>query len=71
LSVLSGVTHTGNTTETLDDPGLRFLLAMRHFHYLLRSLPPAQRIIQLKQGLKTFNLVWAFHSEATEVGIGT
>jgi hypothetical protein len=56
-----------HTAETLDDCGLRFLLAMRHYHYLMRSLPPVQRVQLHKQGLKTFNLVWAFHSEATEV----
>ncbi|XP_060557818.1 dmX-like protein 2 isoform X5 [Ruditapes philippinarum] len=55
-----------HTAETLDDCGLRFLLAMRHYHYLMRSLPPVQRVQLHKQGLKTFNLVWAFHSEATE-----
>ncbi|XP_052793147.1 dmX-like protein 2 isoform X3 [Mya arenaria] len=59
-------TSSAHTAETLDDCGLRFLLAMRHYHYLVRSLPPVQRITLVKQGLKTFNLVWAFHSEATE-----
>ncbi|XP_052281684.1 dmX-like protein 2 isoform X4 [Dreissena polymorpha] len=55
-----------HTAETLDDCGLRFLLSMRHYHYLVRSLPPAQRHQLSKTGLKNFNLVWAFHSEATE-----
>ncbi|KAL3867333.1 hypothetical protein ACJMK2_044544 [Sinanodonta woodiana] len=53
-------------TESLDDCGLRFLLAIRHHNYLMRILPPTQRVLLKKQGLKTFNIVWAFHSEATE-----
>ena len=39
--------------------------------YLMGSLPPKQRVALQKQGLKTFNLVWAFHSEATEVCLNT
>lgn len=54
-------------TESMDDCGLRFMLAMRHHIYLVRTLPPRQRVMLRQQGLKMFNIVWAFHSEATEV----
>lgn len=54
------------TTESLDDCGLRFLLAMKHYTYLLRCLPIAQRTQFQKQGVVSSNLVWAFHSESEE-----
>lgn len=49
--------------DTLDDCGLRFLLAMKHYNYLLRCLPLVQRAQFQRQGISTNNLVWAFHSE--------
>lgn len=58
---------TGNAiSESLDDCGLRFLLAMKHFTYLLRCLPLNQRALFQKQGIGTSNIVWAFHSESEE-----
>lgn len=54
------------STESLDDCGLRFLLAMKHYSYLLRCLPIAQRTQFQKQGVVSSNLVWAFHSESEE-----
>lgn len=54
------------STESLDDCGLRFLLAMKHYTYLLRCLPLAQRNQFQKQGILTSNIVWAFHSESEE-----
>ncbi|XP_033750320.1 dmX-like protein 2 [Pecten maximus] len=56
----------GNAAESMDDCGLRFILSMRHHTYLVRTLPPRQRIVLQQQGLKSFNLVWGYHSEATE-----
>ncbi|CAG9822471.1 unnamed protein product [Phaedon cochleariae] len=53
-------------TEHLDDCGLRFLLAMKHYGYLLRCLPLAQRTQFQKQGVGNNNLAWAFHSESQE-----
>ncbi|KAJ8919060.1 hypothetical protein NQ315_016967 [Exocentrus adspersus] len=53
-------------TDNLDDCGLRFLLAMKHFGYLLRCLPLAQRSQFQKQGVGNNNLAWAFHSESQE-----
>ena len=38
--------------ESLDDCGLRFLLAMKHFTYLQRCLPMKQRAQLQKQGLE-------------------
>lgn len=66
---LTGVpaNDAGNvSTDSLDDCGLRFLLAMKHFTYLLRCLPLAQRTQFQRQGVGTSNLVWAFHSESEE-----
>lgn len=54
------------STDSLDDCGLRFLLAMKHYNYLIRCLPLAQRAQFQKQGVSTNNLVWAFHSETEE-----
>ncbi|XP_026493459.2 dmX-like protein 2 isoform X2 [Vanessa tameamea] len=52
--------------DSLDDCGLRFLLAMKHYGYLLRCLPLAQRATLQRTGVGTCNLVWAFHSETHE-----
>ncbi|XP_031780869.1 dmX-like protein 2 isoform X2 [Nasonia vitripennis] len=52
--------------DSLDDCGLRFLLAMKHYNYLIKCLPLAQRAQFQKQGVSTNNLVWAFHSESEE-----
>lgn len=54
------------STDSLDDCGLRFLLAMKHYTYLLRCLPIVQRTQFQKQGVVSSNLVWAFHSESEE-----
>lgn len=54
------------STDSLDDCGLRFLMAMKHFNYLIRCLPLAQRNQFQKQGVGTSNIVWAFHSESEE-----
>lgn len=52
--------------DSLDDCGLRYLLAMKHFNYLLRCLPLAQRAQFQRQGVGMNNIVWAFHSESEE-----
>ncbi|XP_070175544.1 dmX-like protein 2 isoform X2 [Littorina saxatilis] len=53
-------------TESMDDCGLRFVLAMRQHVYLLSTLPRVNRILLQRQGLRSYSLVWAFHSEANE-----
>ncbi|XP_001850447.2 dmX-like protein 2 isoform X2 [Culex quinquefasciatus] len=64
---LTGVPNTeAVSTDSLDDCGLRFLLAMKHYNYLLRCLPIVQRQSFQKQGVGTANIVWAFHSESEE-----
>ncbi|XP_066557486.1 dmX-like protein 2 isoform X2 [Amia ocellicauda] len=59
---------SGSTTggETLDECGLRYLLAMRLHTCLLTSLPPLYRVQLLHQGVSTCHFAWAFHSEAEE-----
>lgn len=54
------------STDSLDDCGLRFLMAMKHFNYLILCLPLAQRTQHQKQGVGTSNIAWAFHSESEE-----
>ena len=44
--------------ESLDDCGLRFLLAMKHFTYLQRCLPLSQRAQLQRQGLASSNIIW-------------
>jgi hypothetical protein len=57
--------HDG-TPDSLDDCGLRFLLVVKHYNYLLRCLPPVQRAALQKQGIATSDIVWAYHSESQE-----
>ena len=64
-----GAKAEGNepSAESLDDCGLRFLLAMKHFTYLQKCLPMKQRAQLQKQGLGTDNIIWAFHSDSEEL----
>lgn len=55
--------HAG---ETLDECGLRFLLAMKFYMGLLKSLPLPQQEQLKRQGLVSSHFIWAFHSEAEE-----
>ena len=57
--------HDG-TPDSLDDCGLRFLLVVKHYSYLMRCLPPAQRAQLQQQGVSSWDIVWAFHSESQE-----
>uniref|UniRef100_A0A7N9AQC1 Dmx like 1 n=1 Tax=Mastacembelus armatus TaxID=205130 RepID=A0A7N9AQC1_9TELE len=52
--------------ETLDECGLKFLLAVRLHTFLSTSMPPAHRAQLLRQGLSTCHYAWAFHSESDE-----
>ncbi|XP_009870026.1 PREDICTED: dmX-like protein 1, partial [Apaloderma vittatum] len=52
--------------ETLDECGLKFLLAVRLHTFLTTSLPPIHRAQLLHQGLSTSHFAWAFHSVAEE-----
>ncbi|KAM9368029.1 dmX-like protein 1 [Phaethornis superciliosus] len=51
---------------TLDECGLKFLLAVRLHTFLTTTLPPVQRAQLLHQGLSTSDFAWAFHSVAEE-----
>ncbi|XP_061116820.1 dmX-like protein 1 isoform X2 [Conger conger] len=61
----------GQGGETLDECGLKFLLAVRLHTFLSTSLPPAHRAQLLRQGLSTCHFAWAFHSEAEEELLNT
>ncbi|XP_063036223.1 dmX-like protein 1 isoform X9 [Melospiza melodia melodia] len=52
--------------ETLDECGLKFLLAVRRHTFLTTALPPVHRAQLLHQGLSTSHFAWAFHSVAEE-----
>ncbi|XP_050801489.1 dmX-like protein 1 isoform X1 [Gopherus flavomarginatus] len=52
--------------ETLDECGLKFLLAVQLHTFLTTSLPPVYRAQLLHQGLSTRHFAWAFHSVAEE-----
>uniref|UniRef100_A0A670JHL5 Dmx like 1 n=1 Tax=Podarcis muralis TaxID=64176 RepID=A0A670JHL5_PODMU len=52
--------------ETLDECGLKFLLAVRLHSFMTTSLPPAHRAQLLHQGLSSSHFAWAFHSVAGE-----
>uniref|UniRef100_A0A8C8R8L7 Dmx like 1 n=1 Tax=Pelusios castaneus TaxID=367368 RepID=A0A8C8R8L7_9SAUR len=52
--------------ETLDECGLKFLLAVQLHTFLTTSLPPVHRVQLLHQGLSTRHFAWAFHSVAEE-----
>ncbi|EDV26441.1 uncharacterized protein TRIADDRAFT_54433 [Trichoplax adhaerens] len=56
---------SGSGVESVDDCGLRFLLAMRLHIALNRSLPPRYRMSLDKQ-MSTSNFAWAFHSTSAE-----
>ncbi|XP_065517245.1 dmX-like protein 1 isoform X3 [Lathamus discolor] len=52
--------------ETLDECGLKFVLAVRLHTFLATALPPVHRAQLLHQGLSTSHFAWAFHSVAEE-----
>ncbi|ELU10253.1 hypothetical protein CAPTEDRAFT_201231 [Capitella teleta] len=55
------------STDSIDDCGLRFMLAARHHVYLMNTLSLGQRAQLQAMGLHATYYVWAFHSEAEEV----
>ncbi|KAJ8247851.1 hypothetical protein GJAV_G00251230 [Gymnothorax javanicus] len=69
--ISSGMDKQYTGGETLDECGLRYLLAMRLHTCLLTSLPPLYRMQLLHQGLSTCHFAWAFHSEAEEELLNT
>ena len=69
-SILGGSGGGEISLDSLDDCGLRFLLAMKHYCYLQRCLPLSQRLNVTKNGLNTSNVIWGFHSESEEELVG-
>ena len=58
---------SGETSlESLDDCGLRCLLAMKNHCYLKRCLPMSQRAALVKVGLNTSEIIWGFQSESED-----
>lgn len=57
---------TNISIDSLDDCGLRYLLAMKQYSYLLRCLPINQRTMFQKQGVGSSNICWGFHSESED-----
>ncbi|PAV73995.1 hypothetical protein WR25_00482 [Diploscapter pachys] len=49
--------------ETVDECGLRYLMAMKQHEYLLLCLPYKQKIELRKSGLSSSHIIWAQHSE--------
>ncbi|CAD5221721.1 unnamed protein product [Bursaphelenchus xylophilus] len=60
----SGYASSGTGIETVDECGLRFLMAMKQHDYLLLCLPRAQRQKLRQQGMPISQVIWAFHSDA-------
>ncbi|KRZ61540.1 DmX-like protein 1 [Trichinella nativa] len=62
--VVNQTSTTGLSAEAVDECGLRYLMSVRHFEYLLRCLPLQQRAALRANGLPSANLIWALHSES-------
>jgi len=59
-----------NLTPTVDMCGFKFLLAMRSYNYLLRTLPDRDRDFLKFNGLGSAVNTWAFHSECQQELLG-
>lgn len=53
-------------SQTVDNCGLKFLLALRSYNYLLRTLPESNKEKLKEIGLGTVNYAWAYHSECEQ-----
>ena len=51
----------------MDDCGLRYVLAVGHDTYLMKTLSPAQRLQFQTSGFSFSDIIWGFHSESEEV----
>jgi hypothetical protein len=61
-----GSESTGGEHQIVDNCGLKFLLALRSYNYLMRTLPLPNRLALKKIGLGTATFAWAFHSECEQ-----
>ncbi|CAF0710194.1 unnamed protein product [Brachionus calyciflorus] len=61
---------SGKTSDSqdhlVDDCGFKFLLSLRSYNYLIRTLPIALRAKLKSIGVGTANFAWAFHSECEQ-----
>lgn len=63
-----GYASVGSTADTVDECGLRFLIALKQHEYLLKCLPMAQRNRLRTRGMASAYIIWALHSETeTEI----
>uniref|UniRef100_A0A7E4VLC2 WD_REPEATS_REGION domain-containing protein n=1 Tax=Panagrellus redivivus TaxID=6233 RepID=A0A7E4VLC2_PANRE len=62
-SAAAGYANVSTGVESVDECGLRFLMAMKQHEYLLRCLPIHQRQQLKTKGLSTAHIIWAFHSD--------
>lgn len=51
----------------VDDCGLRYVLAVGHDTYLMKTLSPSHRLQFQKSGFSFSDVIWGFHSESEEV----
>ncbi|GFO28212.1 Dmx-like protein 2 [Plakobranchus ocellatus] len=59
--------HQTEQQGSVDECGLRFLLALRQYQCLVKTLPPFKRQSLMEAGIRTSYVVWGFHSESSEV----
>lgn len=57
---------SNTTNQIVDNCGLKFLLALRSYNYLIRTLPAPNRAELRQVGLGTANFAWAYHSECEQ-----
>ncbi|CAJ0959160.1 unnamed protein product, partial [Mesorhabditis belari] len=58
-----GYAAAAGGVDTVDECGLRFLMAMKQHEYLLICLPLMQRQQLKVKGLSSAHIIWALHSE--------
>uniref|UniRef100_A0A8R1HL41 WD_REPEATS_REGION domain-containing protein n=1 Tax=Caenorhabditis japonica TaxID=281687 RepID=A0A8R1HL41_CAEJA len=58
-----GYATASNGTDSVDECGLKYLMAVKQHEYLLLCLPLKQRLDLKKNGLSAANIIWAQHSE--------
>ncbi|GFS07033.1 DmX-like protein 2 [Elysia marginata] len=63
----AGENHQTEQQGSVDECGLRFLLALRQHQCLVKTLPPFKRQALIEAGIRTSYIVWGFHSESSEV----
>lgn len=58
--------NSQNLSPTVDTCGFKFLVALRSYNYLIRTLPSVDREVLKKVGLGSSVYTWAFHSECQQ-----